>query len=134
MNFHIIDGYDELEKYEEDFIQAYNDPTIPATSIPSKLGLTINEYNRLRNQLHEDGKIELRRRIRQRNPKRLKKNKCYSLTRTGWFTYYQIVRNRKYYGTVKTEKQAKKMVELMEKVDWDKSKFNEIKAYVTENY
>jgi len=26
------------------------------------------------------------------------------------------------------------MVELMEKVDWDKSKFNEIKAYVTENY
>jgi len=132
--FTIVEGYNDLEKYEENFIEVYNDKSIPACEIPDLLNISKNEYQRLRRNLHDAGKIKLRRASPNKNRKKLKKNKCYSITRSNGYTYYQIVKNREYYCSVKTEAQAKKMVELMEKVDWDKSKMAEIKAYVKENY
>lgn len=132
MKFTISDGnYDYLEKTEE-FISLYNNHNIRPVEIRKQLNLTINQYNRIRNKLHEENRIKLRRQIRKPQPKKPRR-KCgayYTTHHNGKYTYYHVKKGGVYYCLAKTEEQAKMIVERLKECDWDKKQVRRIKEEV----
>lgn len=125
MNFNIVEGR-SLEEFEEDFKKLYNTPDLPVRLISNELGITTCEYKQLRRTLAEKGEITLR---KPRNmPKKKKSARFYSFNRYG--NGFRVMRNRVYYGHVKTEEQAKEFVRRLRECGWDKSKAETIKKEI----
>jgi hypothetical protein len=127
-----------MEKYEE-FIKLYNNPEITVEEIRKQLGWRTKIYNDARKKALEENRI-----IDRRSPNSIKnckgrpvkpkhQPKHYYYDR--WHDTFVIVKryyiNKKdvvvYYGRYKREDTAKEVVEELKKVDWDKTKLQEIK-------
>lgn len=110
----------------EEFKKLYNNPDLPVRLIPNELGITTCEYRQLRRTLAEKGEITLRKPMNMH--KKQKSARFYSFNR--WGNGFRVIRNRVYYGHVKTEEQAKEFVKQLEECDWDKSKAETIKKEI----
>ncbi len=113
---------------EKKFIKLYNNPQITTRKIRKQLNLEYNEFYRIRNQLLKQGKLKERKFKRTPKPKRVVKN----YTRIGG--YYQIKKNMVYYGSCKTIKQARRMVELLKECNWDINCKDEIKKQAIKEF
>lgn len=115
---------------ETEFIQLYNNYDIPVRKIRRKLNLSHNDFYKLRTKLIQQGKIEPRPFKRQKRQKHQPK----------WYSYshstqdFKIWRNNKYYGSVKTLKQAQRFVELLNENNWDYSLRYELKKQVKKEF
>lgn len=118
---------DDLNEKKEEFIQLYNDTKISCADIPVILGITPSNYATLRKQCLKEGLITYRHKwAKNKKNKRVPSFIHYNTSR-GTFS---IVKNRVYYCSVRDYGVAVKIVDLLKKKDWDKSKMDEIKAEV----
>lgn len=106
---------------EQQFIEYYNETSLPVRKIRVKLGLKQHEYYKLREKL----KPYLKQRKWGNHKKTIKNTKNYSycnLTKS-----FQIKKKGVYYGCCKTEKQAQRMVELFNENNWNVNLKDEVK-------
>lgn len=100
---------------EETFIETYNDNNLSLRKIRRKLGLKHNEFDKIRNQLIQEGKIKPRTFKAPRKKPHIPKNYSFCNTTKN----YQIRKNGVYFGCVKKEQEARKFVELLKEKNWD---------------
>lgn len=140
VEFHIIENPDPayFEKYDE-FVKLYNDKNITVDDIRRKLGWRTKVYNDARRKALDEGKIVDRRSKKSIDnckgrplKKKLQPKYYYYDKKTRKFIVkknYYI--NKKevvvYYGSFKDCDVAKQVVLELKKVNWDKSKLNDIK-------
>ena len=116
----------DLTSTQQKFIDLYNNTNLPMRKIRSKLGMTQSQcretYVSVKPYLH------LRKfgNHRKRNRKFEPNNYSYHCLSNS----YQVRKNGKYYGSVKTEAMAKRMVELFQECNWDMNKRVEVKKQV----
>lgn len=130
-----------LEKYEE-FIELYNDKSITIREILKILGWSSKSFEMAKKNALAEGRIKLRRPCTSWSKvKKIKKPpKYYSYDKNAKkYAVKKSVYNRDtgrvgyvYYGLYSSEDVAKLIVEELKKVDWDKSKLEDIKLSVGE--
>ena len=101
---------------------------MPTRKIRKVLGLEFNEYQKLYRELRNNNEITPRK--FGRPPRKRKPVKNFSYIRSGGT--YQIHKNGRYYGHVRTYKQAERLVELLRENDWNIDLFNNLKKQVIE--
>lgn len=126
VNFKISDDKSDYWSKYEDVIRLYN-KGLPYTKIVEKLSLSSRAYNILIKNARENKRIKYRRKYK----KRVKKHdepRYYSLlcNKKG----YMINKGSTYFGTCKTENQAKEIVKKLKECNWNKNKFKQIKKEV----
>ena len=114
----------ELTYTEKKFIELYNNTNIPARKIKTQLKLTEWHYTHIRNKLKPY--LNLREKGRQRKQKHKPVNYSYNHSTHN----YQIRKNGVYYGSVKSLKEAQRMVELFEANNWDVKSKDKVKEIV----
>ena len=135
MNFTVIDGDQEYRSKLPDFVDLYNNRSIPVTKIKSRLKLGTNEYRKLRRDALEEGLINLRTKPYNTKKPTYKTNPRYvSKSTNGNRDYFIVTKtiNGKhvFYGSFKDIRQADRMVELLKECNWDRSKRKELKEQV----
>lgn len=135
MNFTVIDGDQNYRNKLGDFVDLYNNRSIPVTQIKRLLSLGTNEYRKLRRDAIEEGLITLRTKPYHTKKETYKTNPRYvSKSTHGNLEYYIVTKtiNGKhvFYGSFKDIRQADRMVELLKECDWDRSKRKELKEQV----
>lgn len=127
MNFRIIENGPSSWDKEEELIKLYKEG-VPVSKIREILSISGPTFNKMVKQFKEEGKIIPRRKTYHRKKNKKPSPKYYQRqwNRSG----FQIVRRGKYYGYVKTRRQAERFVELMEECDWDMNMREEVKRRV----
>lgn len=127
MNFRIIENAPSSWDKEDELIQQYKDG-VPVAEIRKNLSISAPTFNKMVQQFKKEGKIQPRRKTYHRKKNKKPSPKYYQRqwNRSG----FQIVRRGKYYGYVKTRRQAERFVELMKECDWDMSMRDEVKKKV----
>lgn len=125
MNFKVIDGEYDSPKLFKRFVELYH-TSMRTTEIRDELGVTDTKMKKLRAEALEKGLITPRNPYARGRPKHKARVKNYG--RCG--TYYTIRHKRKYYCSCKTERQARRIVELFEECGWDINEKDRIKAEV----
>ena len=107
-----------MAEIEDKVLEMYLDG-VKVQKICAKLHIGYRRYGEIMRPYWENG-LPQRRRGKRKEKRHERFNPLnYSYNRfTGVFTVYH---NSTYYGCVRTEKQAKKMVELLRHYDWDKT-------------
>ena len=108
---------------ESEFIDSYNDWGISVRKIRQRLNISHEKFYEMRTKLVDEGKIEPRPFKRQKRQRHIPKHYSYSHASED----FKIWRNGIYYGCVKTIKQAKKFVELLEANNWNVELKDELK-------
>lgn len=111
-----------MNELDKEFINLYNNTTLPVRKIRVELGLSQYEYYKLRNHLKEF--LHLR---RWSNKKKTNNQDVKNYSYCNSVSSFQIRKKGKYYASVKTEKIAKRLVELLEENDWDYSLRDDLK-------
>lgn len=129
MNFNIIENGESAWDKTGEIIQLYNQG-LPVQEIRAELGISSPSFNKVIKELKQEGKIRPRRRPYKKRAKKKKKPKYYyrSSNRPG----FNIVKNKRFYGYVRTAKEAELFVYLMAEYDWDYSKRYIVKQKVKE--
>ena len=123
-----------LEKYDE-FIELYNDPEIPVEEIRRRLGWRTKIYGDARRKALSENKIQERRRsvgVGRPVKKKHEPRYYYYDKTTGKFIIVKRCYDGEkdvviYYGRYDREDTVKKIVEELKKVNWDKSRLEDIK-------
>ena len=127
MNFRIVENAPSSWDKEDELIQQYKEG-VPVAEIRKNLSISAPTFNKMVQQFKKEGKIHPRRKTYHRKKNKKPSPKYYQRqwNRSG----FQIVRRGKYYGYVKTRRQAERFVELMKECDWDYEKRYEVKKKV----
>ena len=125
VNFNVQEGDYSIYDLEDEFIKLYNNPRITVESIRKKLNLSYSKYTTLRRHCLNKGMLNKR---LQGRPKSKRPEPSYILlNRIGYKDYFKVVKNREYYCTASSYREAEAIVNELEKCNWDKSKVTEIK-------
>lgn len=111
----------ELNETEYNVLTMYNNNVL-IKDIKKQLHLSHYTYQSIFNKLKQMGLINERPKGKRKN-RRKKKGYSYN-SHTDTYTVYHA---GKYFGCVKTEKQAKRFIELLKGSDWDYSRRDEFK-------
>lgn len=113
---------------KSDVERLYNDGVL-VKNIMRELDLNDSKFYEIVRELKAENRLILRTVGQKKWGNQYHKNpKHYSYcTLNG---YFQIVYKRRYYGCVKTKRQAERFVELMKECDWDYDKRDEVKKMV----
>ena len=130
MNFKVIDGDDSYLDKLPVFVEEYNRGYFSVEKLIEVLGVTRNEYRKLRRYALEEDLIQLRRKPNKKKRTYKTHPKHYSPNNRGKYHYFNIYKNNEYYCSCKTREQAEKIVEGLERVNWDKRHLNRIKEEV----
>ena len=140
MEFIIVENHlpSYHEGYEE-FIRLYNGNELTVHDIRVKLGWNVRTYTRARKKALEEGRI-----VERGDTNRVTKNSRKALKKKNPPKYYyyrhnlgKFIISKKlsvdgtektvYFGAYKTKEECENIVRELKKVDWDKSKLEEIK-------
>lgn len=145
VNFRIVENAPPsyVEKYDE-FVELYNDHSVTVKEIGELLGWSTNVFEQAKEHALSEGKISLRKPYGNRGKwvKVRKVPKYYSYSKnSGKFTVKKHIFDEVvgesvliYYGSYKRECVAKRVVEELKKVDWDKNKLDEIHSQIMLDY
>lgn len=93
---------------EKQFIELYNNPEITAHQLKQKLGLNNNNYRKLKEKTGLTGR------------RNIIKGKHYTKTQNGRIAINKRINGKKeYLGMYKNKEEAKKVIEVCEKHNWD---------------
>jgi len=127
----IVDGNNDYLLLEGKFIPLYNDWDIPVQRIKKDLGLSEQQFRKLRRKCDEEGTITLRPFHKPRKPKRVPKN--YSpINRNMYKESYSVRYNGEYFCICDTVEEAELTVSKLRECNWDKSQLKRIKKEVKE--
>ena len=145
MEFRIVENPEpEYVRNYDLFVDLYNNMDISVENIRRELGWSVKVYKRAREKALEEGKIVDRREYRfiinklkptmsdQNSPKNYSyyKNANKFVVKKSVFDEKKGSMVNGYYGLYEREDVVQRIVEELEKVDWDKSKLDEIKEKV----
>ena len=138
MNFNIVDGDNDYLDLLPEFAELYNNKDIPASKIPEMLGVTRPTYRKLRRDALEEDLITLRHKPKRKRETYKTAPKNYSHQVCKGIEYYHVQKRIDgkllHFATFKDARQAERMVELLRECDWDRSKVDELKARVMEEF
>ena len=131
MNFGIIER-GETEEFLQKFIDLYYDKNYSIHKICKMMDMSRGKYQRIRDELIKEGKIEKNYRSK---PKR-GKGKYYILNKKyGTYTVTRKFKGKQlYYMSVPTEEMAQYCVELFHQYGWDKKNVSLIKQRMMERF
>lgn len=115
----------ELNETEYQVLEMYNNDVL-IKDIEKELELTHSRYQRIFKKLRVMGLLKKRKRGNYRKNKYVPKN--YSFNHTSGS--FDICKKGRYFGCVRTQRQAERMVELLRECGWDYSCRDEIKRRV----
>ena len=125
MNFNIVeyDPYSELD----DFAKDYNSRELYVYELREKYDWSPNVFQKMKQEAINRGLISSERYVAKKH-----KPKCYYFHKdVNLFCVVKTVNHqRTYFGGYHTEEEALKIIEELEKVDWDKSKLRGIQFKV----
>ena len=130
INFKVVEvNDDELYGLADEFARVYNNPRMKVHRTKEKLDLSIPKYNRLRRYCIEEGLIK----SRVAEPPHIKKPRVVTNiceVKGSKKPYFKIYKYCEYYASTDTYEKAVMIRDELEKVNWDKSKVEEIKKNV----
>lgn len=130
MNFRIVEGKDSLWDRADEFMEYYNDYSISITKLIEKMGITRNQYRRLRNYCDKNGWIVLRRRSPNQKKKLVRQSKNYRFDNYAYIVEKTINNEYIYFGRYKRKWEAEEVVKKLKECNWDKSQLDRIKEEV----
>ena len=124
VDFKIVEQSESYEEYYDDyllFVALYNDKNVTVKQIRKELNLSRNKYKHYLNKALEKGDVVNRN--THINPK------YYTKHKNKYVVYHWDKKSKclVYYGTFRRECHARRVVEELEKVDWDKRYMDWIK-------
>ena len=115
MNFTVIDGDQEYRSKLPDFVDLYNNRSIPVTMEEGLINLRTKPYN-------------TKKPTYKTNPRYV--SKSTNGNRDYFIVTKTINGKHVFYGSFKDIRQADRMVELLKECNWDRSKRKELKEQV----
>lgn len=140
MNFRIVENPtpEYVEKYDE-FVELYNDLNVKVSDVHKILGWSTNTFEQAKARALEEGRIELRKpymRNKWKKGQYLPKNYSYD-RHSGKYIVKKTIFNKDtgvsdivYFGIYSKEEVAKRIVEELRGVDWDKNELDNIRDRV----
>lgn len=134
MNFNIIENSQPsfLERYDE-FISLYNNPNISVREIVKRLGWNTTQLKKARKKGLDEGVIQKRYSTPRYSKKCIRNGNRFKYY-SKYYGRFKVCKHHNgkyvYYGIYDSVKVAERMVMELEKVDWDKSKLDEIRDMV----
>ena len=142
MEFNIIEN--ATEHYVEDydlFVELYNDNSVRVKDIRRLLGWNIKDYTKARKHALSVGDIEDRRIhlkiLNSGRPPLPKRNPCYYNYNHSTGKYRVVKRmngHLEFFGHYRNEKTAKAVVDFLKRNNWDRSKFEEVKDSIINEF
>lgn len=124
VEFNIIEKSESYDEYYEDypiFVELYNDKSITVKDIRNELNLSRSKYKNYLNKALDDGDVSSR---------DTRVNPTYYTKYKNRYVVYHWDKNTSslvYFGVYRREFHARRVVEELEKVDWNKSCLKRIK-------
>lgn len=124
VEFNIIEKSESYDEYYEDypiFVELYNDKSITVKDIKKELNLSKSKYKNYLNKALDDGDVSSR---------DTHTNPTYYTKYKNRYVVYHWDKNSSslvYFGVYRREVHARRVVEELKKVDWNKSCLKRIK-------